>query len=78
MFGVGSFVCMEIAVRRRFGIMAFRRLGRCFPNSLHVVDVGHVGFDIEAARRDVVWSEFLMAYCSVKVLTKALVDRVSN
>lgn len=59
-------------MRRRLGIMALRRGGRCFPKSFHVVDVGHVGFNVEASCRDVVWVEFIRLIAAWKCSRRTL------
>lgn len=69
---------LSLHMRRRLRMMALRRCGCRFPKSFHVVDVGHVGFNLEASCRDVVRIKFHPAGRSEDVLGKALTDCVSK
>ena len=53
-------------MRSRLGIVALRGLGRRFPEPLHIVDIGHVRFDIATACRDVIRSERFLTHRSLK------------
>ena len=57
------------------GVMLVMCMSRALcglPQSLHIVDIGHICLDVRTTRYDVIWVEFSAAQGCVKVLVHAL------
>src|SRR5665647_3874803 len=52
-------------------VMCMSRALCVLPQSLHIVDIRHIGLDVRTTRYDVIWVEFSAAQGCVKVLVHA-------